>query len=127
MRRLGWLLLGACPAARARCRLAAAEALPPPIGPETPRVEPIKEDDGLYTQSWFQLSFLDLREDFNEAKAEGKRFAVIFEQRGCPYCIKMHTESCRSSTSTTTCGRTSASCSSTCGARAKSPTSTART
>ena len=31
-------------------------------------------------------------EDFNEAKAHGKRFAVIFEQRGCPYCMKMHTE-----------------------------------
>ncbi|MGH7461551.1 MAG: thioredoxin family protein, partial [Longimicrobiales bacterium] len=43
-------------------------------------------------QSWFQLSLLDLREDFNEAKAEGKRFAVIFEQRGCPYCAKLHNE-----------------------------------
>ena len=31
-------------------------------------------------------------DDFAEAKAEGKRFAVIFEQRGCPYCTKLHTE-----------------------------------
>ena len=72
--------------------LAAADTLPPPAGPEIPRVEPIKEAEGLYTQSWFQLSFLDLREDFNEAKAEGKRFAVVFEQRGCPYCIKLHND-----------------------------------
>ena len=71
---------------------AAEPALPPPIGPETPRVEPLKEPDGLYHQSWFQLSFLNLRDDFAEAKAAGKRFAVIFEQRGCPYCTKLHTE-----------------------------------
>ena len=71
---------------------AAAETLPPPLGPETPHVAPIKEEDGLYRQSWFQLSFLDLHEDFNDAKADGKRFAVIFEQRGCPYCTKLHNE-----------------------------------
>jgi thioredoxin-related protein len=70
----------------------AAQDLPPPIGPEEPRVPPLHEERGLYGQSWFELSFLDLREDFNEAKAEGKRFAVIFEQRGCPYCAKLHNE-----------------------------------
>ena len=67
-------------------------ALPPPVGLETPRVEPVKEDNGLYHQSWFNVSFLDLREDFEEARAAGRRFAVVFEQRGCPYCTKMHTE-----------------------------------
>jgi thioredoxin-related protein len=76
--------------------LAAAQAadpvLPPPVGPMTPRVEPALAEDGLYHQNWFQLSFLNLREDFAEAKAAGKRFAVIFEQRGCPYCTKLHTE-----------------------------------
>ena len=66
--------------------------LPPPVGPVAPRVEPTKEEDGLYHQSWFQLSFLNLKDDFAEARAAGKRFAVIFEQRGCPYCIKLHTE-----------------------------------
>ncbi len=67
-------------------------ALPPAIGPEPPAVEPIKGDDGIYHQSWFSKSFLDLREDLAEAKAAGKRFAVIFEQRGCIYCVKMHTD-----------------------------------
>jgi thioredoxin-related protein len=71
---------------------AADPVLPPPVGAVTPRVEPSKEEDGLYHQRWFQLSFLNLRDDFAEAKAAGKRFAIIFEQRGCPYCIKLHTE-----------------------------------
>ncbi len=71
---------------------AADPALPPPVGPIAPRVEPVKEEDGLYHQGWFQLSFLNLRDDFAEAKTAGKRFAVIFEQRGCPYCTKLHTE-----------------------------------
>jgi thioredoxin-related protein len=65
--------------------------LPPAIGPEQPMVEPVKSDD-LYHQTWFNESFLDLREDFEEARREGKRFAVIFEQLGCVYCIKMHKE-----------------------------------
>ena len=82
-----WRSLALAPAPCRRSQL-----LPPPVGPEKPRVEPTKEHDGLYHQSWFQLSFLDLKEDFAEAKAEGKRFAVVFEQRGCPYCIKLHTE-----------------------------------
>lgn len=72
--------------------LAHAADLPPPIGPTDPMVEPIKGDDGLYHQPWFEESFLDLKEDFNEARNGGKRFAVIFEQRGCIYCTKMHKE-----------------------------------
>jgi thioredoxin-related protein len=83
---LALMLAGAGPAS------AADPALPPPIGPVAPSVEPSKEEDGLYHQRWFQLSFLNLRDDFAEAKAAGKRFAIIFEQRGCPYCIKLHTE-----------------------------------
>ena len=66
--------------------------LPPPIGPEEPKVEPYKGDDKLYHQTWFNQSFMNLREDFEEAKREGKRFAVIFEQNGCIYCVKMHKE-----------------------------------
>lgn len=67
-------------------------ALPPLSGPVEPKVTPRKGDDGIYHQAWFSSSFLDLREDFADAKAAGKRLAVIFEQRGCIYCTKMHTE-----------------------------------
>ncbi len=70
---------------------ARAEDLPPPTGPVAPRVAPIN-DDGHYRQRWYHVSFLDLREDFLEARAEDMRFAVIFEQQGCIYCKRMHTE-----------------------------------
>ncbi len=67
-------------------------ALPPAMGEDEPAVTPLKGDDGIYHQKWFVQSFFDLREDFAEAKAQGKRLAIIFEQRGCIYCVKMHTE-----------------------------------
>ncbi|MGS4944677.1 thioredoxin family protein [Meridianimarinicoccus sp. RP-17] len=49
-------------------------------------------DDGLHKTDWMRETFLDLREDLAEANAEGKRLAIIFEQRGCIYCAKMHEE-----------------------------------
>lgn len=48
-------------------------------------------DDGLYHQDWFINSFLDLKEDMAEATKAGKRFAIIWEQKGCPYCRDVHT------------------------------------
>lgn len=87
-----WLLALAVTLAGLSAVQASDPALPPPVGPATPRVEPIKTDEGVYHQSWFAVSFLNLAEDFSEAKAVGKRFAVVFEQKGCPYCIKMHTD-----------------------------------
>ena len=84
---LMWLAAGFSPAGAET-----STKMPPPIGPEQPMVEPLKGDDDLYHQTWFNQSFLNLREDFEEAKSEGKRFAIIFEQRGCGYCIKMHKE-----------------------------------
>jgi len=47
-------------------------------------------DDGLHKAEWMRDTFKDLREDFAEAKAEGKRVVVIVEQRGCIYCRDMH-------------------------------------
>jgi thioredoxin-related protein len=54
------------------------------------RVEPAVNDDGLYTQPWFMQTFLDLREDLTEAGAAGKRFVIMWEQKGCPYCKETH-------------------------------------
>jgi len=48
-------------------------------------------DDGLYKQEWFLDSFLELRDDLAEAQREGKRFVIFWEQKGCPYCKKVHT------------------------------------
>ncbi|MGH1367342.1 MAG: SoxW family protein [Maritimibacter sp.] len=49
-------------------------------------------DDGLHKADWMRDTFLDLSEDLAEANAEGKRLLVIWEQRGCIYCTKMHEE-----------------------------------
>jgi len=49
-------------------------------------------DDGLHKQSWMRDTFLDLSEDLEEARAEGKRLVLMVEQRGCIYCKKMHEE-----------------------------------
>jgi thioredoxin-related protein len=52
--------------------------------------EPILTDDGLYKQSWFLESFLDLADDLEGAHKEGKRFAIMWELKGCPYCKETH-------------------------------------
>ena len=49
-------------------------------------------DDGLHKTDWMRDTFKDLREDLDEANGEGKRLLLIFEQRGCIYCTKMHEE-----------------------------------
>ena len=47
-------------------------------------------DDGLHKPDWLRDTFKDLQEDYEEAKAEGKRMLIIVEQRGCLYCRDMH-------------------------------------
>lgn len=49
-------------------------------------------DDGLHKTEWMRDTFKDFSEDLIEANAEGKRIALIVEQRGCIYCTKMHEE-----------------------------------
>lgn len=76
MRRRDWLIRGVGAAAT----LAAGRA----------RAEAVLGDDGLYHQPWFLDSFLILPEDHAEAHAEGRRFAVMWELKGCPYCRDTH-------------------------------------
>lgn len=47
-------------------------------------------DDGLYEQPWFLKSFLELGDDLDGAAKAGKRFAIMWELRGCPYCRETH-------------------------------------
>ncbi|MBL3569729.1 thioredoxin [Rhodovulum sulfidophilum] len=49
-------------------------------------------DDGLHKPDWLRETFRDMREDLGEAEAENRRMLVIWEQRGCIYCTKMHEE-----------------------------------
>jgi thioredoxin-related protein len=52
--------------------------------------EPMLTDDGLYKEPWFLESFLDLSEDLEDAHKAGKRFAIMWELKGCPYCKETH-------------------------------------
>lgn len=47
-------------------------------------------EDGLYFFDWYLESFLDLAEDLATAAAKGKRLAVLWGLKGCPYCKRMH-------------------------------------
>ena len=51
---------------------------------------PVLTDDGLYSEPWFLESFLILAEDLEAAAAKGKRFAVMWELKGCPFCRDTH-------------------------------------
>jgi len=60
----------------------------------TPKIHAAKSqkvgDNGLHIQDWFLESFMDLKDDHSELAAQNKHLAVIFEQRGCPYCRELH-------------------------------------
>lgn len=60
-------------------------------GPTGARAEePILTDDGLYKEPWFIESFLDLADDLDAATKDGKRFVIMWELKGCPYCKETH-------------------------------------
>ncbi|HYD65035.1 thioredoxin family protein [Azospirillum sp.] len=60
------------------------------LGSVPAAAEALMTEDGLHTQPWFLQSFLHLHDDLAEAQAAGKRFAIVWEQRGCIYCRDMH-------------------------------------
>lgn len=76
---------------RRRVLFAGAAAAACSLSPITLRAaEPEVGDNGLHVQDWFVETFLDLREDLGEASESGRHFAVLWEQRGCPYCRELH-------------------------------------
>lgn len=69
----------------------AAAAMAPALAPAVAHAEgAVLTDDGLYKEPWFLESFLDLAEDLDGAAKAGKRFAIMWELRGCPYCKETH-------------------------------------
>ena len=69
----------------AGCAGSALAARPPEA-----RSAAVLTDDGLYTQPWFLQSFLELGDDLQAAADKGKRLAIMWELRGCPYCKETH-------------------------------------
>lgn len=76
----GWMaLVGALTLAMPS--LAAEDDILGPDFDDSPLTEPVETPD------WFKLSFLDLREDLNDAREAGKRGLIVyFGQKFCPYC-----------------------------------------
>jgi thioredoxin-related protein len=54
------------------------------------RAQAVLTEDGLYKQPWFLESFLELADDLDAAAKQRKRFAIMWELRGCPYCKETH-------------------------------------
>jgi thioredoxin-related protein len=51
---------------------------------------PMLTADGLYKEPWFLDSFLNLADDLEDAHKDGKRFVIMWELKGCPYCKETH-------------------------------------
>jgi thioredoxin-related protein len=54
------------------------------------RADLVLGEDGLFSEPWFLQSFLILPEDVATTQREGKRYAIMWELRGCPYCKETH-------------------------------------
>ena len=54
------------------------------------QAEAVMTDDGFYREPWFLESFLELADDLAAAAENKKRFAIMWELRGCPYCRETH-------------------------------------
>ena len=67
----------------------AAEGLGPWRGGAA-QAEAVMTDDGFYREPWFLESFLELADDLAAAAENKKRFAIVWELRGCPYCRETH-------------------------------------
>jgi thioredoxin-related protein len=73
-----------------RCFLAACSTGIVAAGISRAQSEAMLTDDGLYRQPWFLDSFLELADDLGDAASRNKRFAIMWELRGCPYCKETH-------------------------------------
>ena len=60
------------------------------LTPALARAEAVLTDDGFYREPWFLESFLELSDDLAAATEKKKRFAIMWELRGCPFCKDTH-------------------------------------
>lgn len=50
----------------------------------------VMTEDGIYRQPWFIDSLLELADDLDTAAGKNKRFLMMWELKGCPYCRDTH-------------------------------------
>jgi len=55
-------------------------------------LKPTMGEDGIYHYDWYHQSFLELAEDIEEARGDGRILMVKFDQKGCIYCEKVALE-----------------------------------
>jgi len=79
-------LLRGVPAAKYVIAVLVMLNIPQPSNAET------MGEDGLHKEDWFSITFRDIADDIEAANEENKRLVMIFEQRGCIYCARMHTD-----------------------------------
>jgi thioredoxin-related protein len=67
------------------------------IDAETPGLLPMPEldADGMWTADFYRPSTGDLVRDSAAATAEGKLLVVMWERRGCEFCMLLHTKTLR--------------------------------
>lgn len=75
------ILFQICSALRLFCAIFALFAATPAAAAEAAQE--------IQAPPWFKHSFLDFRDDINEATAAGKRTLIYFGQNGCPYCVRL--------------------------------------
>jgi thioredoxin-related protein len=51
------------------------------------------QSNGLHSQPWIKIQKqFSIMDSLASAKADNKGLVILFEQRGCPYCDRLHTE-----------------------------------
>jgi thioredoxin-related protein len=73
-----------------RLFIAGSAALAATPSLQSVQAKAILTDDGLYSEPWFTESFLEYADDLEAAAAKGKRLALMWELKGCPYCQETH-------------------------------------
>ncbi len=50
----------------------------------------VSTPEGFHHQDWFHPTSFDLRKDLKSAEKNKKNMVLLWEQKGCVYCRKMH-------------------------------------
>lgn len=60
-----------------------------PLPPANAKKAEFKGAASHVVPDWFKVTFLDIKDDINEARKNNKRLLMYFGQDGCPYCAAL--------------------------------------